>query len=93
MPYVGADGTIGGPKSIGRTITDFFAAIINFISLIFTSITNPPSRLESTGTYASRNNGRTVRPTGSTGGGRRPGSNIRGVKNLQGSCDAKMGGG
>jgi hypothetical protein len=96
MPYVGRDGTIGGPKSISRTISDFFAAIINFVALIFSSITNPPQRLESRATYAQRNNGRAYRG-GSTnggntlGGGR--GSNIRGVKNLCGGADAKMGGG
>jgi Selenoprotein SelK_SelG len=96
MPYVSADGTVGGRKSILRSISDFFAAILDFIGLIFTSITNPPPRLENRGNYAQRNQGRTYRSGVNTsrnngGGGTR--SNIRGVKNLQGSCDAKMGGG
>mmetsp|Transcript_26992 Transcript_26992/g.44501 ORF Transcript_26992/g.44501 Transcript_26992/m.44501 type:complete len:93 (-) Transcript_26992:904-1182(-) len=92
MPYVGRDGTIGGPKSLTRTIGDFFAGIINFLALIFTSITNPPQRL-GTQTYGQRNNGRTFRSGASTGGGG-GGRNIRGVKSLQGkNCEARMGGG
>ncbi|KAG7374149.1 SelK/SelG domain containing selenoprotein [Nitzschia inconspicua] len=93
MPYVSADGTVGGRKSITRTISDFFAAIFEFISLIFTSITNPPQRLENRANYAQRNQGRAYRSDANInnrGGGSR--SNIRGVKNLQGACDAKMGG-
>ena len=96
MVYVSADGTVGGRKSVTRSISDFFAAIFDFIALIFTSITNPPQRLENRGNYAQRNQGRAYRSgvstnRGSGGGGTM--SNIRGVKNLQGTCDAKMGGG
>jgi Selenoprotein SelK_SelG len=94
MPYVSADGTVGGRKSVTRTITDFFRAIFDFVALIFTSITNPPPRLENRGNYAQRNQGRAYR-SGTSSGGRGGGgtrSNIRGVKNLQGTCDAKMGG-
>mmetsp|Transcript_118164 Transcript_118164/g.176575 ORF Transcript_118164/g.176575 Transcript_118164/m.176575 type:complete len:86 (+) Transcript_118164:165-422(+) len=85
MPYVGSDGTVGGRKSLSRTISDFFAGIINFIGLFFSAITNPPQRIESQATYGQRNNGRSYR-SGSSGG-----SNIRGVKHL-GSASAKMGG-
>jgi hypothetical protein len=95
MTYVSADGTVGGRKSVIRSISDFFAAILDFVALIFTSITNPPPRLENRGNFAQRNQGRAYRSGVNTsrsngGGGSR--SNIRGVKNLQGACDAKMGG-
>ena len=96
MSYVSANGTVGGRKSIGRSISDFLAGILNFFALIFTSITNPPQRLEGSGTYGQRNNGRSYRGGGggsTLGGGGRGGSNIRGVKNLQGNSEARMGGG
>jgi len=95
MAYIGGDGTVGGleQKSIRRKITDFFVGIINFVSLFFSAITNPPSAIESRGSYAQRNNGNHYRVSG--GGGRtlRGGSNVRGVRNLQGEASAKMGGG
>ena len=95
MAYIGRDGTVGGQeqKTIRRKITDFFCGIMNFISLFFSAITNPPSTIESRGTYAQRNNGNHYRVSG--GGGRTlggGGSNIRGVKNLQGGASARMGG-
>eukprot|EP00531_Pseudo-nitzschia_arenysensis_P005610 CAMPEP_0116142000 /NCGR_PEP_ID=MMETSP0329-20121206/14674_1 /TAXON_ID=697910 /ORGANISM="Pseudo-nitzschia arenysensis, Strain B593" /LENGTH=95 /DNA_ID=CAMNT_0003637205 /DNA_START=87 /DNA_END=374 /DNA_ORIENTATION=+ len=95
MAYIGRDGTVGGQeqKTIRRKITDFFSAIIGAISLFFSAITNPPSAIESRGSYAQRNNGNHYRVSG--GGGRTlggGGSNIRGVKNLQGGATAKMGG-
>mmetsp|Transcript_53400 Transcript_53400/g.59725 ORF Transcript_53400/g.59725 Transcript_53400/m.59725 type:complete len:139 (-) Transcript_53400:609-1025(-) len=93
MAFIGSDGTIGGKeqKTISRRISDFFAGILGFISLFFSAITNPPSLIESgRGTnYAQRNNNNSSR----RGGGGSGGSNIRGVKNLQGKADAKMGGG
>jgi hypothetical protein len=92
MPYVSANGTVGGRKSIYRTIADFFQGIVDFIALIFTSITNPPQRLEQGSTYAQRNNGRAYRSGGRGTGSGGSRANIRGVKNLQGPCDAKMGG-
>jgi len=92
MAFIGRDGTIGGKeqKTIGRRISDFFAGILGFISLFFSAIANPPSAIESgRGTnYAQRNNNSSYRSGGGSGG-----SNIRGVKNLQGKADAKMGGG
>jgi hypothetical protein len=94
MAYIGCDGTVGGQeqKSIRRKITDFFVGIINFVSLFFSAITNPPSAIESRGSYAQRNNGNHYRASG--GGGRTlRGSNVRGVRNLQGEAAAKMGGG
>jgi hypothetical protein len=87
MPYINHDGTIGGRKSIVRTIKDFFRGVIDFISLFFSAITNPPQRIESRATYGQRNNGRSH----SAGGGRPTGSNIRGVKHL-GNAEARMGG-
>ena len=99
MTYIGGDGTVGGQeqKTIRRKISDFFAGIINFISLFFSAITNPPSAIESRGNYTQRNNGNPYRASGgggrSLGGGGGRGSNIRGVKNLQGAASAKMGGG
>ena len=95
MAYIGRDGTVGGQeqKTISRKITDFFAGIFGFISLFFSAITNPPSAIESRGSYAQRNNGNHYR--GSGGGGRTlggGGSNIRGVRNLQGGASVKMGG-
>jgi len=98
MTYIGRDGTVGGQeqKTIHRKITDFFAGIINFISLFFSAIANPPSAIESRGSYAQRNNGNPYRTSG--GGGRTlgrgggGGSNVRGVNNLQGGASAKMGG-
>jgi len=98
MTYIGRDGTVGGQeqKTIRRKLTDFFAGIINFLSLFFSAITNPPSAIESRGSYAQRNNGNPYRNSG--GGGRTlgrgggGGSNVRGVNNLQGGASAKMGG-
>lgn len=94
MAYIGRDGTVGGQeqKTIRRKITDFFVVIINFISLFFSAITNPPSAIESRGTYAQRNNGSQYRVSGGGGRSLGGGSNIRGVKNLQGGATAKMGG-
>mmetsp|Transcript_32480 Transcript_32480/g.76436 ORF Transcript_32480/g.76436 Transcript_32480/m.76436 type:complete len:104 (+) Transcript_32480:166-477(+) len=103
MAYIGRDGTVGGQeqKSIRRKITDFFAGIFNFLALFFSAITNPPTSIESRGSYAQRNNnnpyrvsgggGRTLGQGGGSGSGSR-GSNIRGVGNLQGAASAKMGG-
>jgi len=97
MAYVGRDGPVGGQdqKTIRTRITDFFCGIITFISLFFSAITNPPSAIESRANYAQRNNGNPYRVSG--GGGRSlgrggGGSNVRGVKNLQGGASAKMGG-
>jgi Selenoprotein SelK_SelG len=87
MPYINHDGTVGGRKSIVRTITDFFQGIIDFMALFFSALTNPPQRIESRATYGQRNNGRSY----SSGTGRPGGSNIRGVKNL-GGAEARMGG-
>ena len=102
MAYIGRDGTIGGQeqKTIRQKIEDFFAGIIGFISLFFSAITNPPSTIEGRN-YAQRNNnpyrgssGNASGGSGSSGArGGRGGANIRGVKNLQGPADAKMGGG
>ena len=50
MTYVARDGTLGGRKSIGRQITDFFQGIVNFIALFFSAVTNPPQRIESQAT-------------------------------------------
>ena len=93
MTYVSANGTVGGRKSVYRTLTDFFQGILDFVALIFTSITNPPQRLDNSSTYAQRNNGRAYRSGGRSTGSGGSRANIRGVKNLQGACDAKMGGG
>lgn len=95
--YVAPDGTVGGRKPIIRQIKDFIFGIFDFIGLFFSAITNPPQRIESQATYAQRNRGQSYRTTGrnnNSGGGGRPlgGSNIRGMKNLQGDCTAKMGG-
>jgi len=68
---------------------DFVQGIIDFVSLFFSAITNPPRRIESRATYGQRNNGRSHQS--SNGGGGRTGSNIRGVKNL-GCAEARMGG-
>ena len=104
MAYIGRDGTIGGQeqKTIRQKIEDFFAGIIGFISLFFSAITNPPSAIEGRN-YAQRNNNNPYRGSGNASGGGgggssgarggRGGANIRGVKNLQGTADAKMGGG
>mmetsp|Transcript_8645 Transcript_8645/g.21261 ORF Transcript_8645/g.21261 Transcript_8645/m.21261 type:complete len:96 (-) Transcript_8645:441-728(-) len=95
MAYIGRDGTVGGQeqKTIRRKITDFFSGIFNFIALFFAAITNPPSAIESRGSYAQRNNGNHYRGGGGRAlGGGGGGSNIRGVKNLQGGATAKMGG-
>jgi hypothetical protein len=98
MAYIGRDGTIGGQeqKTIRQKIEDFFAGIIGFISLFFSAITNPPSAIEGRN-YAQRNNNNPYRGGGNASGGSssggRGGANIRGVKNLQGTADAKMGGG
>ena len=96
MAYIGRDGTVGGQeqKTIRTKITDFFAAIIGCISLFFSAITNPPTTIESRGSYAQRNNGNPYRVSGGGGRtlGRGGGSNVRGVKNLQGGASAKMGG-
>ena len=94
MAYIGRDGTVGGQeqKTIRRKITDFFVGIINFVSLFFSAITNPPSAIESRGTYAQRNNGSHYRASGGGGRSLGGGSNIRGIKNLQGGATAKMGG-
>lgn len=97
MAYIGRDGTVGGQeqKTIRQKITDFFAGIIGFVALFFSAITNPPTTIGSNGSnYAQRNNNNPYRVSG--GGGRtlgRGGANIRGVGNLQGAADAKMGGG
>mmetsp|Transcript_22780 Transcript_22780/g.49579 ORF Transcript_22780/g.49579 Transcript_22780/m.49579 type:complete len:101 (-) Transcript_22780:533-835(-) len=100
MTFIGRDGTVGGreQKSVRRKITDFFAGIFDFIALFFSAITNPPSAIDSSRrNYAQRNNNNAYRVSGGggralgRGGGR--GSNVRGLKNLQGSADAKMGGG
>ena len=98
MAYIGRDGTVGGQeqKTIRKKITDFISGVIGFISLFFSAITNPPSAIESRGSYAQRNNGNHYRVTG--GGGRTlgrgggGGSNVRGVQNLQGGASARMGG-
>lgn len=87
MPYINHDGTVGGRKSIVRTITDFVQGIFDFIALFFGAITNPPQRIESRSTYGQRNNGRSY----ASGGSGRPGGNIRGVKHL-GDAEARMGG-
>ena len=98
MTYIGRDGTVGGQeqKTISRRISDFFAGIISFISLFFSAITNPPSAIEGSGNYAQRNNGRSGNGGRSLGrgnyGGNGRGSNVRGVKNLQGNASAKIGG-
>ncbi len=128
MPYINNDGTVGGRKPFLRLISDFFQGIIDFVSLFFGAITNPPQRIESRATvscnvvfddyictslsmfyiylidsdldsyfvhkqllqYGQRNNGRSYTTTGGRPAG---GSNIRGVKNLGGNCEARMGGG
>lgn len=95
--YIGRDGTVGGQeqKTIRRKISDFVIGIVNFISLFFSAITNPPSAIESRGSYAQRNNGNPYRASGGGGrtlGGGGGGSNIRGVRNLQGGGSVKMGG-
>mmetsp|Transcript_30736 Transcript_30736/g.65915 ORF Transcript_30736/g.65915 Transcript_30736/m.65915 type:complete len:98 (+) Transcript_30736:183-476(+) len=97
MAYIGRDGTVGGQeqKTFRRKITDFFTGIIDFISLFFSAVTNPPSSIESRSTYAHRNgnpyrvSGGGGRALGRGGGG---GSNVRGVKNLQGGATAQVGG-
>mmetsp|Transcript_24029 Transcript_24029/g.56811 ORF Transcript_24029/g.56811 Transcript_24029/m.56811 type:complete len:93 (-) Transcript_24029:2221-2499(-) len=92
MVYVDANGNVGGKKSWSRAVSDFIMAIINFISLFFSAVTNPPSTSSSSSrTYAQRHQGRGYSSSGG-GGGRGGGSNIRGMKNLQGPTSAKMGG-
>eukprot|EP00934_Nitzschia_sp_Nitz4_P001012 Nitzschia sp. Nitz4//scaffold40_size135432//97745//98114//NITZ4_003259-RA/size135432-snap-gene-0.117-mRNA-1//1//CDS//3329551264//1012//frame0 len=90
MTYIARDGTVGGSKSITRTITDLIQGIIDFFALFFGAISNPPQRIESRASYAQRNNGRSY--SGGDGGGR-PGGNVRGMKNLQGNTTVRMGGG
>lgn len=98
MVYVAHDGTVGGKKSTVKWISDFFSAIYSFFALFFASILDPP-KIENTQssrrTYAQRNGGRSFKGGGSGGQrlGRSGGSNIRGVSNLQGACEARMGGG
>mmetsp|Transcript_24030 Transcript_24030/g.56816 ORF Transcript_24030/g.56816 Transcript_24030/m.56816 type:complete len:96 (-) Transcript_24030:2187-2474(-) len=95
MVYVDANGNVGGKKSWSRAVSDFIMAIINFISLFFSAVTNPPSTSSSSSrTYAQRHQGRgySSGTSGGGGGGRGGGSNIRGMKNLQGPTSAKMGG-
>lgn len=89
MPYINNDGTVGGKKPFLRLIRDFFVGIIDFVALFFGALTNPPQRIESRATFNQRNNGRSYTSSSS-----RPsrGSNIRGVKNLGGNCEARMGG-
>mmetsp|Transcript_71812 Transcript_71812/g.208030 ORF Transcript_71812/g.208030 Transcript_71812/m.208030 type:complete len:88 (-) Transcript_71812:207-470(-) len=87
MPYINQDGTIGGRKSFGRLVVDFFQGIIDIVALFFSAITNPPQRIESRSTYGQRNNGRSY----TSSGGRPGGSNIRGVRHL-GDAQARMGG-
>jgi len=87
MAYIGQDGSVGGRKPFTRAIVEFFEGIINFISLFFGSITNPP-RIESRSTYGHRNG-----VTSRSGGSGRPlgGSNVRGIRDL-GDAQARMGG-
>mmetsp|Transcript_28608 Transcript_28608/g.69300 ORF Transcript_28608/g.69300 Transcript_28608/m.69300 type:complete len:88 (+) Transcript_28608:33-296(+) len=87
MPYIGQDGTVGGRKPFSRAIIEFFEGIINFISLFFGSITNPPQRIESRSTYGNRNGINSRRDGRPLGGG-----NVRGVKDLGGDAQARMGG-
>jgi len=42
MVYVARDGTVGGSKTPGRWISDFFNSIYQFFALFFASILNPP---------------------------------------------------
>mmetsp|Transcript_20524 Transcript_20524/g.57104 ORF Transcript_20524/g.57104 Transcript_20524/m.57104 type:complete len:94 (-) Transcript_20524:393-674(-) len=93
MPYISSNGTVGGPKGVVRTITDFFMGIVNFFALFVTAVTNPPQRLQSQSTSAGWGSSSGNRSGPSNRGlNRRPGRNIRGMKNLQGNAEARMGG-
>lgn len=43
MVFVNHDGTVGGRKSFGRLVSDFFMGIYSFFALFFSSIMNPPA--------------------------------------------------
>ncbi|CAJ1968808.1 unnamed protein product [Cylindrotheca closterium] len=88
MTYIGQDGTVGGRKPFSRAIIEFIEGITNFISLFFGSITNPPRRIESRSTYGRRNGNNSRRG----GSGRPLGGNVRGIKDLGGDAQARMGG-
>mmetsp|Transcript_25077 Transcript_25077/g.70344 ORF Transcript_25077/g.70344 Transcript_25077/m.70344 type:complete len:99 (+) Transcript_25077:121-417(+) len=98
MAYISSNGTVGGPKSIWRTITDFFSGVVNFFALFVSAVTNPPQQIAAgQGTYSSRS---TPSSSAGNGGGNRSGgnrlgrgSNIRGMKNIPGAAEARMGGG
>ncbi|GKY99493.1 hypothetical protein MPSEU_000903500 [Mayamaea pseudoterrestris] len=100
MPYIAPDGTVGAKKSWLRMVQDMFASVWSLITLFFVTITNPKaieSKAGSKRTFAQRNGGKSYRdPSGSYGGGqqlgRRPGANIRGVRDL-GTVDCAAGGG
>lgn len=95
MAFIGRDGTVGGreQKTIRRKIKDFCCGILDFISLFFSAITNPPSAIESRNSYAQRNNGNHFRGGGQSLGSGNGGANIRGVKNLQGNGGRMLGAG
>mmetsp|Transcript_760 Transcript_760/g.1353 ORF Transcript_760/g.1353 Transcript_760/m.1353 type:complete len:104 (-) Transcript_760:1068-1379(-) len=103
MVYIGSDGNLKDRRSPWRfsIITDFLASIYDFVGIFLHTIFNPP-QLEGqrTTTYAERNRGRSYRSSGNTlgggssGGGRGRGSNIRGMKNINGgTTNAPAGGG
>eukprot|EP00978_Attheya_sp_CCMP212_P008108 scaffold18862_cov55-Attheya_sp.AAC.7 len=96
MVYVGADGNVAERRSPWRfsIVTDFFTGILNFITLFFSAVTNPPDRRLTQGrgrtTYAERQGVRKPSSGGAKLGGGK-GSNIRGVKNLGEACGAAGG--
>eukprot|EP00545_Synedropsis_sp_CCMP1620_P002267 CAMPEP_0119007210 /NCGR_PEP_ID=MMETSP1176-20130426/2851_1 /TAXON_ID=265551 /ORGANISM="Synedropsis recta cf, Strain CCMP1620" /LENGTH=98 /DNA_ID=CAMNT_0006959313 /DNA_START=73 /DNA_END=369 /DNA_ORIENTATION=- len=98
MPYVGSDGRVAESRSPWRfsIITDILVGVYDFVALFLRAVFNPPS-LEGGGSntsYGERHQGRSHRSSGGGGAGRTTGgSNIRGLKNLQGSTQAPAGGG
>mmetsp|Transcript_1628 Transcript_1628/g.2330 ORF Transcript_1628/g.2330 Transcript_1628/m.2330 type:complete len:107 (-) Transcript_1628:545-865(-) len=103
--YISADGTVGGEKTLWRSITNFFGGIYSLLGLFFSTITNPKAvennrSSSTTRTFAQRNQGRSYRGagTGNTlggakGNGPKKGSNIRGMGSIQGDANVAVGGG
>mmetsp|Transcript_895 Transcript_895/g.1867 ORF Transcript_895/g.1867 Transcript_895/m.1867 type:complete len:93 (-) Transcript_895:115-393(-) len=92
MPYISADGTVGGKPSLMAQVFGFFGGIFSLISLFFATIAGTQAiennRASNSRTYGERNRGKSYRSTGP----KKPGSNIRQVNRL-GNANCAVGGG
>lgn len=98
MPYIGPDGRVAERRSPWRLsiISDFFRGVYDFLALFFSGLLNPMLNGDARRpNYGDRHQGRSRRSGGAGAGGRPLGgvSNIRGIKNLQGSTNDPCGGG